>query len=334
MGRMFKILIITAIWIGGTMSYAWENKNWSKENLDKKLTKIQYKVTQKEGTEPPYKNEFWDNKKDGIYVDIVSGEPLFSSKDKYDSKSGWPSFTKPLVRGNIVEKKDRRLFRVRTEVKSKHADGHLGHVFPDGPGANGLRYCINSASLRFVPKEDLEKEGYQEFVSLFSKKKTMTFETAILAGGCFWGMEQLIRELPGVLDTAVGYSGGKVDSPTYGDVSVGSSGHAEAIKIKYDPSKITYGEILDFFFRIHDPTTINRQGNDKGTQYRSAIFYQDEKQKKVALLKKDETEAGSRWKNPVVTEISKATEFYDAEEYHQDYLVKNRGGYTCHFIRD
>ena len=159
-------------------------------------------------------------------------------------------------------------------------------------------------------------------------------ETAILAGGCFWGMEEILRKIPGVFSTEVGYTGGKAANPTYKQVCSGLTGHAEAVEIVFDPAVLPYEKLLDFFFRMHDPTTPNRQHNDIGTQYRSAIFYTSQAQKETAeRVIKELTEAG-RFKRPIVTEVTKAGEFHAAEGYHQDYLVKNPGGYNCHVLRD
>ena len=308
------------------------------DELKARLNDLQFDVTQEDATEPAFRNTYWDNKEEGLYVDIVSGEPLFSSLDKYDSRSGWPSFTQPLLPQNVVEKLDDSYGR-RVEVRSKSADSHLGHLFNDGPAPTGQRYCINSASLRFVPVSQLEAAGYGDFAVLFKKQEdeatvASTRETATLAGGCFWGVEELFRDLPGVVDTDVGYTGGKVKNATYSDVKKGSSGHAEAVQIVFDPSKTSYEEILAFFFRLHDPTTRNRQGNDRGTQYRSAIFVHSDEQRLVAERVKAAVGASGKWEAPVVTEIVPAGEFYVAEDYHQDYLEKNPNGYTCHWVRD
>lgn len=162
----------------------------------------------------------------------------------------------------------------------------------------------------------------------------MSRETATLAGGCFWGMEEIIREIPGVLDTEVGYTGGSVPDATYEQVKTGRTGHAEAIQVVFDPAKLSYEDLLKWFFRMHDPTTLNRQGNDIGSQYRSAIFFHSEAQRVAAEKIKREVDSSGKWKKPVVTEIVPAVPFYSAEKYHQDYLRKNPGGYTCHFLRD
>jgi peptide methionine sulfoxide reductase msrA/msrB len=293
----------------------------SDAELARTLTPLQYQVTQQAATEPPFHNEYWDQHAAGLYVDVVTGEPLFSSTDKFDSGTGWPSFTRPVEPARVVENKDDSLGMARVEVRSKIGGSHLGHLFDDGPAPTGRRYCINSAALRFIPAADLEAAGYAAYLPLFGLvARAPARETAILAGGCFWGMQEIIRHIPGVLETDVGYTAG-----------------AESVRIVFDPGKLSYADLLEkWYFRMHDPTHLNRQGNDTGEQYRSAIFALDDAQRQTAEAVKGRVDKSGHWPAPVVTEIvpAKPADFKRAPEDHQDYLQKHPGGYTCHYLRD
>ena len=162
----------------------------------------------------------------------------------------------------------------------------------------------------------------------------MSVETATLAGGCFWGMEDILRKVPGIIETRVGYTGGQTPNPTYKMICTGETGHAEALEIKFENTVLTYSDVLEkYFFRMHNPTTLNQQGNDKGSQYRSAIYFHSAEQKQIAVEVRERVQASGLWQKPIVTEITPASIFYTAEEYHQDYLEKNPGGYTCHYLR-
>jgi peptide methionine sulfoxide reductase msrA/msrB len=286
------------------------------------LTDLQYRVARECGTEPPFNNEYWNEHREGLYVDIVSGVPLFISATKFDSGTGWPSFDHPLNAKAIAESADHSHGMERVEVKSADSGIHLGHLFNDGPTETGQRYCVNSAALRFIPFDKLDEEGYQAYSFLFRGNEA---DYAIFAAGCFWGTQAYFRLLPGVLETSVGYSGGATRNPTYEEVCGGVTGHAEALLIRFDPLKISYPELLGHFFSMHDPYSLNRQGNDVGTQYRSAVFYLNDAQRQAA----EACVAQRSTARKVQTQIRSAGPFWAAEAYHQDYLEKHPGGY-CH----
>lgn len=290
------------------------------------LTPEAYRVLRKAGTERAFTGKYNDHYEDGIYHCAGCGTPLFSSETKYDHGTGWPSFTAPVKEEHLEYFNDFKLGMKRIEVRCAVCGGHLGHVFDDGPAPTFKHFCINSVSLDFRPTgADDEKAAVSNTPKIESDNKKPDVETAVFAGGCFWGVEFKFRQVEGVLATEVGYTGGKTENPTYTRVCTKNTGHAEAVRLNYDAAQISYEELLDVFFDIHDPTQLNRQGPDVGDQYRSAVFYLNEEQKQAAEKKIAALENSGRYKKPVVTQVAAASTFYRAEEYHQQYIEKNYG---------
>lgn len=286
--------------------------------MAEELSDEERRILLNDGTEPPFCGTLLDNKKEGTYCCKLCGLPLFASDSKFTSGTGWPSFFRPVDPDHVSYIEDRSHGMVRTEIECTRCGGHLGHVFDDGPKPTGKRYCLNSASLDFFEKSE----------ELPERSKPVETAVAYFAGGCFWGIEDRFQKTPGVLSAVSGYQNGSTPKPTYRQVCTGATGHAESVKVVYDRELVSYRELLETFFSMHDPTQVNRQGPDVGTQYRSAIFAADEEQLEEArafLAEQAETERFAG--RTIATELEMAETFWEAEEYHQDYHAKR--GTTC-----
>lgn len=278
-----------------------------------RLSPEAFKILRNAGTEAPFCGTLLDNKLEGVYSCAGCGLPLFASDSKFTSGTGWPSFFKPVAAENISLKEDRSYGMVRTEILCARCDGHLGHVFNDGPEPTGLRFCVNSESLDFTERQNVAELG--------------EVGVAYFAGGCFWCVEGVFEQLAGVYDVTSGYTGGHQNPETlpvtYKQVTTGATGHAESVRIVYDPKIISYEDLLVVHFATHDPTTLNRQGADVGTHYRSAIFYANDQEKQAAQKYIDQLTADQEFRDPIVTTLEPLNGFQVAEDYHQDYAELN-----------
>lgn len=264
------------------------------------LTPEQFRVTRLHGTERAFSSEMCERFEPGRYQCVCCASPLFDSGEKFDSGTGWPSFTQPIQENAVSYRKDDSAGMSRIETLCNVCDAHLGHVFPDGPEPSKLRYCINAVALQKVASNEAK---------------------ATFGGGCFWCTEAVFQRIKGVIDVKSGYSGGDIVNPTYREVCSGRTGHAEVIEVTYAPETVSFGDIIRVHLGTHDPTTLNRQGADSGTQYRSIIFHRNEEEKQTALALIKECEAALG--KPVVTEVKPFSVFFPAEAEHQNYYNEN-----------
>ena len=287
------------------------------EELARTLDPEAYRITMKAGTEPAFCGDLLNNKEQGMYVCVLGGLPLFRAGTKFESGSGWPSFYEPYDPAHIVEREDRSHGMIRIEILDARSGAHLGHVFDDGPPPTGKRYCLNSAAMKFISDDEPTPAESQPALHIAS-----------FGGGCFWGVEDSFQKLNGVVDAMSGYQGGHLDNPTYRQVCSDNTGHAEVVRVMYDPKVISYDELLTHFFKVHDPTQLNRQGFDYGSQYRSVIFASNAEQIEQAKAHVQKlSEAGKFGGRKIVTQILPAPEFFPAEVYHQDYNARH--GRSC-----
>jgi peptide methionine sulfoxide reductase msrA/msrB len=279
-----------------------------------------YQVARHADTERAFTGKMWNSETKGTYYCAACGNKLFKSDQKFSSSCGWPSFFEQENKESVVFKSDNSYGMQRTEALCGRCDSHLGHLFDDGPKPTGKRYCMNAVSLDFVPD------------TIVASENKGNLETITLGGGCYWCVEAVYENLNGVKSVASGFAGGTVENPSYEEVCSGKTGAAEVVEITYDKTITNLDEIFQVFFTVHDPTTLNRQGADVGTQYRSAIFYKNDEQKKAAQSIINELEASKVFSSKIVTSLEPFKKFYIAEDYHQNYYENNKQQPYCQMV--